>query len=50
MSIILTVLTVILTIFTSVKIGVKAVKYNNLREFLDKLESEGKDDWQIRLN
>jgi hypothetical protein len=22
--------------------------YNNIKEFLDKLESEGKEDWQIR--
>ncbi len=28
--------------------NLKAVKYNNIKEFLDKLESEGKEDWQIR--
>ncbi|MDY6863877.1 MAG: integron integrase [Thermodesulfobacteriota bacterium] len=28
--------------------NLKAVKYNNIKEFLDVLESEGKEDWQIR--
>ena len=28
--------------------NLKTVKYNNIKEFLDKLESEGKEDWQIR--
>ena len=28
--------------------NLKAVKYNNIKEFLDKLGSEGKEDWQIR--
>jgi len=28
--------------------NLKAVKYNNIKEFLDKLESEGKEDRQIR--
>ncbi len=26
----------------------KAVKYRNIKDFLDKLDSEGKEDWQIR--
>ncbi len=28
--------------------NLKAVKYDNIKAFLDKLESEGKEDWQIR--
>ena len=28
--------------------NLKTVKYDNIKAFLDKLESEGKEDWQIR--
>jgi len=28
--------------------NLKTVKYDNIKAFLDKLESDGKEDWQIR--
>ncbi len=28
--------------------NLKTVKYKNIKDFIDKLESEGKEDWQIR--